>query len=112
VVRSLPSDQSLDHDEGGNRLFDYSRVTEELIVGRIPRFKEDLVELRDQHSVSAVISMSEDWELQERGWEQDMVASTGLKWLQLATPDYSAPRMRDLIKAVQVSQISAGTLPS
>jgi hypothetical protein len=124
-VRSLPSDKSIDLDENGFRLFDYAQVTEEVLVGRVPRNVEDIKFLHGRESVHAVVSLSEDWELHELGWPAGMVASAGMSWIHLPTPvvtaltfnartskligvkkqDYSSPNMCDLITAVQVLQL-------
>lgn len=91
IVRSLPSDRNMDHDSDGKRLFDYGKVTEEVLVGRAPRDLEDLIYLREAEGVHAVVSLSEDWELRELGWPDGMVASAGMAWIQLPTPVLATP---------------------
>ena len=86
IVRSLPSDKSIDHGDDGMRLFDFGRVTEKVLVGRVPRNMADFEFLRENESVGAVVSLSEDWELQELGWQEGAVAKAGMCWIQLPTP--------------------------
>jgi hypothetical protein len=86
VVRSLPSDKSIDHNETGQRLFDFGRITDEVLVGRVPRNTSDLKLLRDEEKVHAVVSMSEDWELRDLGWPPGMVCNAGMTWIHLPTP--------------------------
>eukprot|EP00282_Hemiselmis_andersenii_P015085 CAMPEP_0114150254 /NCGR_PEP_ID=MMETSP0043_2-20121206/22606_1 /TAXON_ID=464988 /ORGANISM="Hemiselmis andersenii, Strain CCMP644" /LENGTH=176 /DNA_ID=CAMNT_0001244975 /DNA_START=128 /DNA_END=655 /DNA_ORIENTATION=+ len=108
VVRSLPFDQSIDLGDDGKRLFDYARVCGGVLVGRVPRGPADLRRLRDEEGVNAVLSLNESWELREQGWGDGMIVDAGMSWEHLPTPDFSAPRMEDIVKAVVFIMRHAG----
>ena len=79
-----------DHDASGRRLFDYARVCDGVLVGRVPRNSKDLCQLREREGVVAVVTFSEGWELCELGWPDNFVKEAGMKWLHLVRPRQEA----------------------
>jgi len=75
----------------------WSKVADQLYIGTLPRFKEDLIELRDKEGVFSVVTMNEEWEI-ELG--KSDVEALGMANLIMATPDYSAPPLADVQAAV------------
>ena len=101
AVRSLPSDRESDLEEDGQRRFDFSRINDSppVLLGRIPRGEHDMLALQ-RAGVAAVVSLSEDWEIDEQEWTSNMVQRANMQWLRVPTPDFSAPTLLDLLVAV------------
>ena len=101
AVRSLPSDRESDLEEDGQRRFDFSRISDSppVLLGRIPRGEHDMLALQ-RAGVAAVVSLSEDWEIDEQEWTSNMVQRANMQWLRVPTPDFSAPTLLDLLVAV------------
>jgi hypothetical protein len=44
------------------------------------RGEEDLMLLKEKYGVLAVVSMSEDWEITEQEWPDNMIPAASLEW--------------------------------
>jgi len=78
----------------------WNQVEDMIYIGTLPRFTHDLIELRDQETVGAIVTMNETWELV---LPQTEVESLGLTNLVVGTPDYSAPSLRKVKMCVEFS---------
>lgn len=67
-----------------------------LFLGSLPRFPCHLQELRNE-GVGAVLALNETWEL---GLSPACMQDCDVVVRQLATPDFFAPRRRDIVEAV------------
>lgn len=75
----------------------WDRVDERVFIGSLPRWPEQLAELR-AHGVGAVLSLNETWELAvSAACVRD---DCGMAMRQLPTADFFAPSQRDLVEAV------------
>lgn len=87
---------------GDKKIWNWSEIESGLYVSSLPCRPEDLKELqRAPHNLGAVVSMVEPWEIKVSG---EVLQELGLEWLLLPTPDYSAPRLRDMETAVSFIQ--------
>jgi hypothetical protein len=99
--------------------FDYHEIDEQLVMGRLPKLPEQLDELRTKLRVSAVVTLNETWELPPYlafGTIMDKpIVSTGgdraspkpdsqFHFCHLPTPDYTAPRQKDIWTGVRWMQ--------
>eukprot|EP01147_Barroeca_monosierra_P003066 gene3066-5843_t len=82
---------------GRSRPFNYNRISNHIIVGRMPRSLEDLQQLVKDEHIRAIVDLSESW---EQFVSPSSIANMGLKRINLPTPDYHAPTVDDLITAV------------
>eukprot|EP00039_Didymoeca_costata_P007686 m.102726 g.102726 ORF g.102726 m.102726 type:complete len:233 (-) comp13783_c0_seq6:185-883(-) len=91
----------------GSRPFNYDVIEKGVVLGRLPRSLEDVKELKDKASVSAIVTFNEPWETYLK--PEDIKAS-GIRSLVLPTPDYNAPNLNDLKRAVEfmVQEIDSG----
>ena len=76
----------------GNRLFDYDRIDNFVVLGRQPRNEDDLQNLRND-GVSAILCFTQPWELYVH---PDVYKSYSMERLDLPTCDFGAPSMEQL----------------
>lgn len=48
------------------------------------------------------------WELKQEGWTSSLVEDAALQWCHLPTPDFSSPKMEDIVTAVSFMLRHAG----
>lgn len=82
------------------RKFDYDEIRPGLLVGRQPRHKGDLEQLKSE-GVTAVVTLNEDWELfvPDLG---ERSTKLGMKHLQVPTADFQGPELQSTVQAVEL----------
>mmetsp|Transcript_27456 Transcript_27456/g.63473 ORF Transcript_27456/g.63473 Transcript_27456/m.63473 type:complete len:275 (+) Transcript_27456:76-900(+) len=87
------------------REFNYDEVRGGILLGRQPRSREDLIEIRMKGTV-AIVSLNESWEL----FMPDLSAAAeklGMAHLHLQVPDFQGPEAGALAEAVDFIRIHA-----
>eukprot|EP00043_Microstomoeca_roanoka_P001829 m.34880 g.34880 ORF g.34880 m.34880 type:complete len:234 (-) comp11071_c0_seq1:423-1124(-) len=98
IARILRFPRELVHRWKGQRPFNYHVVTENLLIGRLPRSRSDLELLREKHNVCAVVDMTQSW---EQTIHEQVFSELKILRINLPTPDYSCPTFESLLLAIE-----------
>jgi atypical dual specificity phosphatase len=80
------------------RPFEYTLIDDCVILGALPRTEAHLLELKNKHNVSGIVTLNMSWELI---MQPEDVIKAGMESLLISTPDYCAPLIKDCIKGVE-----------
>lgn len=81
------------------RPFNHDFVEPGVVLGRMPRTMEDVLLIKDLYDLSAMVIMSEPWELYLSVDSVRQVAQLDVLWLP--TPDFTAPSLEDIERGVE-----------
>ena len=80
------------------RPFEYTLIDDCVILGALPRTEEHLLELKNNHNVTGIVTLNMPWELIIK---PEDVHKAGIESLLIPTPDYCAPSIEDAKKGVK-----------
>eukprot|EP00055_Hartaetosiga_balthica_P003992 m.9722 g.9722 ORF g.9722 m.9722 type:complete len:234 (+) comp3530_c0_seq1:86-787(+) len=80
------------------RPFNYNRISDDIVVGRIPRSKEDFEMLIQKEQIEAIVDLTESW---EQMVDPATISRLGLERINFPTPDFASPSDDDLRTAVE-----------
>ncbi|EGD76568.1 hypothetical protein PTSG_12618 [Salpingoeca rosetta] len=77
----------------GGRPFNYNTITENVLLGRLPRSVADIRKLQEEHNAVAIVDMTQPWEqyVNVQAFVEEKIVR-----LNLPTPDYSCPSLSSI----------------